>query len=92
MKDKLPKSIKFKECGIINLDDSKNAGTHWCAYVKSHKNVLYYDSFGDLPPPRSLVSYFGSCSIYYNFNKQQSFGTANCGKLCLQFLDTFKID
>lgn len=92
MKDKLPKYPYYNECGIINLDDSINDGTHWCAYIKSGKNVLYYDSFGDMPPPKNIIYYFKNCSIYYNYNKQQNFNTSDCGKLCLEFLNMYKLN
>lgn len=60
MKDNLPKRIKERECGIINLDSSKGPGTHWTAYVKKEKFILYFDSYGNLRPPKEIVKYFYS--------------------------------
>lgn len=75
-----------KESGIVNLDSDEGRGTHWVAYRKDNKNVLYYDPFGDLRPPEELVKYFRGCQIFYNFEQEQREGTTVCGKLCLKFL------
>lgn len=88
MRNNLPKNmLKKNECAIINLDDSSGPGTHLVAYYKKHKNVYYFDSFGNLPPPLELIMYLGSgVNIYYNYKKYQDFNTVNCGQLCINFL------
>lgn len=87
MRDSLPRLCKSVECGVINLDSFKNNGTHWCAYYKCKKNCMYFDSFGNLPPPIELVHYLGSsCRIVYNYDRYQDFNTIICGQLCLLFL------
>lgn len=89
MRNKLPRNIKKVECGIINLDDSKGEGTHWTAYVKKGKNILYFDSYGNLRPPLELIDYFcsdGKNIVKYNYDKYQNYNATNCGQLCLQFL------
>jgi hypothetical protein len=41
MKDELPQKINKVECGITNLEDSKQAGSHWTAYYKNNdKNII----------------------------------------------------
>ena len=41
MKDELPKKIYRVECGIINLEDSIQDGSHWTAYYKNdNKNII----------------------------------------------------
>lgn len=91
MRDNLPKnSPKAEECMIINHDSVNNKGTHWTCFVKTGKNVFYFDSFGKLAPPLELVEYLGSeCKIFYNYEQFQKFDTTNCGHLCLNFLNTF---
>lgn len=91
MRDNLPKSgPKKNECMIINHDSVENPGTHWTSYVKTDKNVYYFDSYGKLPPPLELMNYLGSgCNIYCNYKRFQKFGTVICGHLCLQFLYEF---
>lgn len=89
MLDTLPKEISNKECCIVNLDISRHPGTHWTSFVKNQSNILYFDSYGNLPPPRQLVQYFyskGYINIYYNYNNFQKLNTYNCGHLCLNFL------
>jgi len=86
MKDSLPKISRKNECAVINLDTSKGRGTHWVAYKKHNNIVEYFDSFGNLKPPKELIEYFKSCTIMYNRDIYQKFNTYNCGHLCLQFL------
>lgn len=87
MRNDLPKKCLKNECAVINLDDLNGPGTHWVAYLKKERDVYYFDSFGNLPPPVELIQYLGSDSnIYYNYKQYQRFGTVNCGHLCLSFL------
>lgn len=87
MRDGLPKICKKIECGVINLDNNAGSGTHWCSYYKLNQVCYYFDSFGNLPPPKELVSYLGSnCIIYYNYHRFQKYNTFICGHLSLYFL------
>ena len=90
MRNNLPKKIKIYETGIINLDNNDGEGTHWTAYIKNKKNINYFDSFGNLRPPKEVISYFVSDgsrnNIKYNYDKHQSFNAFTCGHLCLQFI------
>lgn len=89
MRDKLPKKIHQHERGIVNLDSIHGPGTHWIAYKKNDRKVIYFDSFGNLRPPIELLNYFNSnglCTILYNYNIFQTYNTFICGHLCLKFL------
>lgn len=89
MRNSLPEKIRKNEKGIINLDGMDGPGTHWVAYKKNGSRVIYFDSFGNLPPTLETISYFnssGPCVIQYNYNIYQKFSTVNCGQLCLYFL------
>lgn len=83
---------RIHECGIINLDSSDGPGTHWVAYSKKGNKIEYFDSFGNLKPPKELVKYLsGDCGgnkseIIYNRDVYQTYSSTNCGKLCLKFL------
>lgn len=92
MRDKLPHIPNKYERAIVNLDDNLNNGTHWCAYIKNNNKIFWFDPFGDITPPEEIKIYFQNCLIIYNFNKFQSFGSSDCGKLCLEFLSNYKID
>ena len=88
------KKPKRPECGIVNLDRSDGPGTHWTAYrILENGNALYYDSFGDLPPPAEITRYIlrsrGSSTtttIGYNYDREQNFNSSICGKRCLEWL------
>lgn len=91
MRDDLPNKVKMYESGILNHDSSSGPGTHWTAYKKDRHTVIYFDSFGNLRPPKELVSYLnssGPCVIHYNYANVQPFNAVTCGHLVLQFLKT----
>lgn len=88
MRNELPERTLHKECGIINLDSSQNPGTHWVAYAKIYNYIEYFDSYGDLKPPKEFVKYVGS-KINYNYNNYQGSYSYNCGHLCIKFLINF---
>lgn len=95
MRDTLPTSgVRQNESGIVNLDDTEGPGTHWVAYAKRDDRVVYFDSFGNLQPPRELTRYLRKkkkkivVKIEYNRTSRQRYDQSNCGKLCLQFLHT----
>lgn len=90
MRNRLPKKSWTFECGIINLDDFDQPGTHWVAYHKDANITTYFDSFGNLEPPIEFVKYIGSKNkILYNHKQYQNYRTYNCGNLCLEFLYRF---
>jgi len=87
MRDKLPKSIRTYESGIVNLDNSYGPGTHWVCYKKILDVVYYFDSFGDIPPPKELMQYFKrGVKVFYNNTREQPSNSSICGHLCLEFL------
>jgi len=53
--------------GIVNLDDARD--THWVAYAKRDNHVIYFDSFGNLQPPKELVRYFGNGVTKIEYNR-----------------------
>lgn len=54
MRDELPYKPNRAECGVINLDTSEKSGTHWVAYAKLNDYIEYFDSYGNLRPPKEL--------------------------------------
>jgi len=94
MRDALPISgARRNESGIVNLDNARGPGTHWVAYAKRDNHVIYFDSFGNLRPPKELVKYFGNgvIKIEYNRTPHQTYNQSICGQLCLQFLRTVDV-
>lgn len=89
MRNGLPKynSRRKHECGVINLDDISGMGTHWVGYYCKNNVCYYFDSFGNLQPPKELIDYLGNkCTIYFNYKIYQTAKTVNCGHLCMSFL------
>lgn len=90
MRDNLPRKPCKRECAVVNLDSIMGPGTHWTAYCKRGSEVYYFDSYGNLAPPKELLNYFGSnCKIFYNNLNYQEYGSAVCGQLCIKFLNNF---
>ena len=77
MRDTLPSKVNTIECGVLNLDISKNNGTHWVCYYKSKDKCYYFDSFG-LGPPIELQSYLSS-NVELSTFQIQKFNTHHCG-------------
>lgn len=93
MRECLPNKPLKNECGIMNLDDNSNSGTHWVSWIKNNNKVIYFDSFGNLKPPIEFIKYIGSINnIFYNYNNYQKYNTVICGHLCIQFLCNNKFD
>lgn len=87
MKDELPKKLWKNETAIVNLDNSSGNGTHWVCYKKLKDTIYYFDSFGNIPPPKELKLYFSpTLRILYNYERFQRSDTVICGHLCLEFL------
>ena len=93
MRDQLPSQPHHRESAVLNLDDSRGPGTHYVAYVKRGNKVWYFDSYGNLPPPRELAQYIGSSArLVYNTVQQQHGTMRSCGRLCLHFLYNTQTD
>jgi len=75
------------ECGILNLNTSAQPGSHWVAYFVKNSKAVYFDSFGNLPPPPELIKYLGKTTlIAYNHKQIQPFNSVICGHLCIVFI------
>ena len=87
MRDELGKvDTKFhkNECMVINIDHSRNEGSHWtCLFIKNSISY-YFDSYG-FPPPAEVVNY---CSEprYYNSFQIQKDNEVICAHYCIYML------
>lgn len=89
MRNGLPRKIWKNEAAIVNLDNTNGPGTHWVCYKKLFDSIYYFDSFGNLPPPKELQEYFYAVpNVVFNYDKRQREDTSVCGHLCLEFLAT----
>jgi hypothetical protein len=88
-RDMLPKQIKKRECGIVNLDTVGGKGTHWVCYfnIPTEKYVEYFDSFG-LPPPEEVEKYLAASRkpIIYSTSEVQNKDTELCGYYCIEYI------
>ena len=71
---------------IINLDSKIGPGTHWVSVIIEPYRILYFDSFG-LIPPYELINL--RPEYYYNFLQYQPIKSFLCGYYCLYFLNEF---
>lgn len=87
LKDKIPKEI---ESGILNLDHSKNPGTHWVCWIKNKNLIIYFDSYGT-SIPLELLFYLRKAKnyqkVYCSTLKVQPDNTVICGHLCVYVIN-----
>lgn len=93
--DKLPPhvSLTLPCCFVTNLSRSDERGTHFIAiYISSRNHLLYFDSFGFLPPLwNKLLLQFLMPWVEQNLFKQvlthpiQSLNSLFCGWYCVAF-------
>lgn len=78
MRDSLPLNPLFHEAIVINLDDAVGIGTHWVAIRKIDRRAVYFDSYGNLPPPREVLTYLRNVQVFYNYERFQ-YSPVECG-------------
>ena len=88
-RDNLPKLIKNRECGIVNLDSKIGRGTHWVCYRNfvGDKYCEYFDSFG-LMMPIEVQRYMATSKkqLVYSGDEIQERDSVLCGYWCLYYL------
>lgn len=91
MRDELKNGDKGRkvQCGIMNLNTSKQPGVHWVAWFKNPQvGVIYFDSYGQ-DTPNELTRYLKTAGrvkpviIQRNIYIVQSAVSSECGRLCL---------
>ena len=73
---------------ILNMASEGDIGTHWVAMKLYKKYILYFDSFGIIPP-QEVIEYakqHRKNMIVYNDYQVEELDGINCGQLSLQFL------
>ena len=73
-----------KESMIINLETSKDNGSHWSLLYKDGDNKIYYSTCGDSPPVE-VINYLGK-NIYTSDIQIQDFNEDTCGLLAILIL------
>ena len=90
MRDTLPAKANKIECAIVNLNTSKEIGSHWVCFAKIGKSRIYFDSFGQ-DVPLEIKKYLKTVKEYKddeaviarNTDIVQRVNTHVCGHLCL---------
>ena len=84
---------KNKECAIVNLEPHTQIGSHWVCFWKNGTDRIYFDSFGEIPPPQ-VLRYLktkkereeGTPCIRQSAITVQKDQSSECGSLCLWVL------
>ncbi len=89
--DKIPKLNDLSPYCILNLDSSKEPGSHWVALAKNGRDSILYDSFGrDNKKIIPNLRYSGNGRIIdTDRDAEQKIMQTNCGSRCLAFLCIF---
>ena len=90
MRDTLPRYTYILECGIVNLNISKQAGSHWVCCYRNKNDRIYFDSYGQITPVE-IQRYLktgtefdrGKEVIQRNTDIVQAVNTPVCGHLSL---------
>ena len=80
----LPK-IK-KGAYVINLNHSKNTGTHWIVLFVKSNEVIYFDSFGVDYIHEEIKKSIGNKNIKTNIFRMQDYNSIICGYFCILFI------
>ena len=90
--DTTPKSIRFGEAFITNLEPTTKGGSHWVCVLGGAINGmnLYVDSYG-FHSPDSFMSMLKNESGYFKFStsQYQSIDSIKCGEFCCYFIAKF---
>ena len=89
--DKIPKLNELSPYAILNLDTSREKGSHWVAIAKKDNNTYLYDSFGRRDTqiiPNLRFSGNGKI-INTDDDQEQKVTEYDCGARCIAWLVFF---
>ena len=72
---------------VINLDHSKNTGTHSVVIFVKLNEVIYFDSFGVEYIPEEILKFIGNKNIKTNIFRIQDYNSIMCGYFCILFIE-----
>ena len=85
-RNNLPK-LKKKRAYVINLDHSKNTGTHWVVIFVKKDEVIYFGSFGVEYIPKEIMEKIGNKNIKTSTFRIQDNNSIMCGYFCILFIE-----
>jgi hypothetical protein len=89
MKDEvnMPKEGYEDGAYILNLNDSYQSGSHWCAFWVSNKEIFYVDSFGMIFPLGEQTDFKKQFTkVFYSRVQLQDLKSEMCGYFAVAFL------
>ena len=72
---------------VINVDHSKNTGTHWVVVYVKKDEVIYFDSFRVEYIPKEIMRYIGNKNIKTSIFRIQDNNSKMCGYFCVLFIE-----
>ena len=72
---------------IINLDHSKNTGTHWVAIFVKKDEVIYFDSFGVEYISKEIMERIKNKNIKTSIFRIQDNNSIMCCYSCILFIE-----
>ena len=98
MRDELSIQPKLNECGILNLNNHYEQGSHWICWHKRGNVRFYFESFAE-SPPIELLYYLKTTleftedlpCIICNAVTVQHDENNECGSLCLFILKNLSL-
>ena len=80
--------LKNMQCEIINLDNSRQEGSHWIALARMNNKYYFYDSFGR-KHSKILKSLKIKNIINTEEDAEQHILSEDCGARCMAWLCVF---
>ena len=85
MRDEIKnEKVTNNECMVINIDHSRNEGTHWTCLFINNGTSYYFDSYG-FEPPLEVQEYCKE-PRYYSSDRIQQFNEVICGHYSIYVL------
>ena len=72
---------------VVNLDEYKDAGTHWIALFSKKNEVIYLDSFAVEHIPEEIKEFIGNKYMKANIFQVQANNSVLCSYFCIGFID-----
>ena len=72
---------------VINLDHSKNTGTHWVVIFVKKNEFIYFDGFGVEYIPKEIMEKIGNKNIKTSIFRIQDNNSVICGYFCILFIE-----
>ena len=72
---------------VINLDHSKNTGTHWVVVFVKKNEVVYFDSFSVEYIHKEIMERIRNKNIKTNIFRIEDYNSIMCGYFCILFIE-----